>query len=133
MTQIDCQVILFDLGGVLVEVDSIPALQRMLGTHLAPEAIWERWLTASHWVRTFESGQCTPEAFATGIVTEWGLNVVAAAFLENFRTWPTRLLPGVHALLASLAPRFTLACLSNTNDVHWTHIRDTLGLGCRKF
>ena len=31
-------------------------------------------------------------------------------------------------MLARLAPQCTLACLSNTNSVHWPHIRDTLGL-----
>ena len=31
-------------------------------------------------------------------------------------------------MLALLAQRCTLACLSNTNSVHWPHVRDTLGL-----
>lgn len=122
------QVILFDLGGVLVEVDSVAALQRVLGQQLSPEEVWQRWLTASTWVGTFESGQCTPEAFATGIVAEWGLAVTAEAFLNNFRYWPKRLFPGVQEMLALLARRCTLACLSNTNSIHWPHIRDTLGL-----
>jgi len=122
------QVILFDLGGVLVEVDGVIALQRRLGEQLPPEEVWQRWLTASAWVSTFESGKCTPEAFATGIVTEWGLAVTAEAFLDNFRHWPKRLFPGVQDMLALLAQRCTLACLSNTNSVHWPHVRDTLGL-----
>src|SRR5262249_57258169 len=122
------QVILFDLGGVLVEVDGVIALQRRLGEQLPPEEVWQRWLTASAWVSTFESGKCTPKAFATGIVTEWGLAVTAEAFLDNFRHWPKRLFPGVQDMLALLAQRCTLACLSNTNSVHWPHVRDTLGL-----
>jgi putative hydrolase of the HAD superfamily len=122
------QIILFDLGGVLVEVDNVAALQRMLGTQLSPEEIWQHWLTASTWVSTFESGQCTPEVFATGIVTEWGLAVTAEAFLDNFRHWPKCLFPGVQEMLGLLAQRYTLACLSNTNSIHWPHIRDTLGL-----
>jgi glucose-1-phosphatase len=122
------QVILFDLGGVLVEVDGVVALQRGLGQHIPPEEVWQRWLTASAWVSTFESGQCTPEAFATGIVTEWGLAVTAEAFLDDFRHWPKRLFPGVRDMLTRLAQRCTLACLSNTNSVHWPHVRDTLRL-----
>jgi HAD superfamily hydrolase (TIGR01509 family) len=31
-------------------------------------------------------------------------------------------------MLTLLAQRCTLACLSNTNSVHWPHVRDTLGL-----
>ena len=50
------------------------------------------------------------------------------AFLDDFRDWPTRLFPGVRDMLTLLAQRCTLACLSNTNSVHWPHVRDTLGL-----
>ena len=124
----ESRVILFDLGGVLVDVEGVAAFQRMLGRPLSPEEVWQRWLTASAWVNTFESGQCTPEAFATGVVAEWGLTVTAEAFLDAFRSWPKRLFPGVREMLALLAPHCTLACLSNTNSVHWPHIRDTLGL-----
>ena len=53
------QVVLFDLGGVLVDVEGIAAFQRMLGRSLSQEEVWQRWLTASTWVSTFESGQCT--------------------------------------------------------------------------
>ena len=121
-------IVLFDLGGVLVEVESVAAFQRMLGRPLSQEEVWKRWLTASAWVSTFESGRCTPEIFAAGIVAEWGLTVTAEAFLDDFRNWPTRLFPGVREMLTLLALRCTLACLSNTNSVHWPHVRDTLGL-----
>jgi putative hydrolase of the HAD superfamily len=122
------QVILFDLGGVLVDIEGIAAFQRMLGRPLSQEEVWQRWLTASIWVNTFESGQCTPEAFAAGVVTEWGLAVTAEVFLDDFRRWPKRLFPGVRDMLALLPQHCTLACLSNTNSVHWPHMRDILGL-----
>ena len=128
MDQHAYQVILFDLGGVLVDVEGVAAFQRLLGRPLSQEEVWERWLTASNWVSTFESGQCTPEAFAAGVVAEWGLTVTAEAFLDEFRRWPKRLFPGVRELLALLAPHCTLACLSNTNSVHWPHVYETLGL-----
>ena len=66
--------------------------------------------------------RCTPEAFAAGVVAEWGLTVTAEAFLDAFRHWPKRLFPGVRDMLALLAQRCTLACLSNTN-MHWPHAR----------
>ena len=61
-------------------------------------------------------------------MAEWRLAVTADAFLDDFQRWPKRLWPGVQELLAALAPRFTLACLSNTNAVHWPYVRDVLGL-----
>jgi putative hydrolase of the HAD superfamily len=63
-------IVLFDLGGVLVEVEGVAAFQRMLGRPLSQEEVWKRWLTASAWVSMFESGRCTPEVFAAGIVAE---------------------------------------------------------------
>jgi len=122
------RVILFDLGGVLVDVESVAALQRLLGRALPEEELGRLWLTASSWVSLFESGRCTSEVFAAGIVDEWRLAVTADAFLDDFQRWPKRLWPGVQELLAALAPRFTLACLSNTNAVHWPYVRDVLGL-----
>jgi len=122
------RVILFDLGGVLVDVESVAALQRLLGRALPEEELGRLWLTASSWVSLFESGRCTSEVFAAGIVDEWRLAVTADAFLDDFQRWPKRLWPGVQDLLAALAPRFTLACLSNTNAVHWPYVRDVLGL-----
>ena len=122
------QIILFDLGGVLVDVEGVAAFQRMLGRPLPQEEVWQRWLTASTWVSTFESGRCTPAAFAAGVMAEWGLTVTAEVFLDDFRSWPTRLFPGVRDMLALLAQHCILACLSNTNSVHWPHVRDTLGL-----
>jgi putative hydrolase of the HAD superfamily len=129
MTLHEYRVILFDLGGVLIEVEGVAALQRLLAQPLSADDVWHRWLTASPWVSRFESGRCTPEAFATGFIEEWRLPITAAAFLEDFRGWPQRLWPGAAELLATLTPRYTLACLSNTNAVHWPHVRDTLGLG----
>ena len=79
------RVILFDLGGVLVDVESVTALQRLLGRVLPQEELWQRWLTASSWVSLFESGGCTPEVFAAGIVAEWRLAVTADAFLDDFQ------------------------------------------------
>ena len=122
------RVILFDLGGVLVDVESVTALQRLLGKALPEEEVGQLWLTASSWVSLFESGRCTPEVFAAGIVDEWRLAVTADAFLDDFQRWPKCLWPGVPELLTALAPRFTLACLSNTNAVHWPYVRDVLGL-----
>jgi hypothetical protein len=49
---------------------------------------------------SFESGRCTPEAFATGFIEEWRLPITAAAFLKDFRCWPKHLWPGAAALLA---------------------------------
>ena len=110
--------ILFDLGGVLIElagVERMLAWSPSLGT---TDELWRRWL-GSPAVRGYETGRTDRHAFAEAIVAEFGLPVDRDAFLEEFAWWPRTLHPGARDLLASLAPRYTLASLSNTNELHW--------------
>ena len=110
--------ILFDLGGVLIElhgVERMLAWSPSLGT---TEELWRRWL-GSPAVRGYETGRTDRAAFAEAIIGEFGLPVGRDAFLEEFAWWPKTLHPEASALLASLKPRYTLASLSNTNELHW--------------
>jgi putative hydrolase of the HAD superfamily len=110
--------ILFDLGGVLIElagVERMLAWSPALGT---TEELWRRWLHSPA-VRGYETGRSSREAFADAIIAEFGLPVARDAFLDEFAWWPKTLHPGAKGFLASLAPRYTLASLSNTNELHW--------------
>jgi putative hydrolase of the HAD superfamily len=110
--------ILFDLGGVLIElagVERMLAWSPALGT---TDELWRRWLSSPA-VRAYETGRSDRRAFADGIIDEFELPVGRDAFLEEFAWWPRSLHPGARGLLASLAPRYTLASLSNTNELHW--------------
>ena len=51
----EIRVLLFDLGGVLVEFTGPSTLLRWLGGRLAPEQVWPLWL-GSPVVRDFERG-----------------------------------------------------------------------------
>lgn len=111
-------VLLFDLGGVLVENVGFDRLNAMLPAPLCTEELKTRWL-ASPAVRAFEIGSSSPEVFASGVVSEWQLALSPRSFLEAFTHWPKGLYPGASELLAGLRDRYTLACLSNSNEVHW--------------
>jgi putative hydrolase of the HAD superfamily len=41
------------------------------------------------------------------------------AFLEAFTYWPKGLYAGASSLLATLRKRYFVACLSNSNELHW--------------
>ena len=83
------------------------------------EELWRRWLS-SPWVRRFESGRCSPQAFAEGVVAEWGLPTSPTEFLASFRGWPTGPLAGAEALVRDVAEIAEVGCLSNTNHLHWS-------------
>ncbi len=110
--------LLFDLGGVLVHWDGIEPLVQLTHGRLTSEDARRFWLE-SEWVRRFETGRCDSADFAAGAVRELGVDLAPPAFLEAFRSWDRGPLPGSFELLQSLRPRFTLACLSNNNPLHW--------------
>ena len=109
--------ILFDLGGVLIElagVERMLAWSPSLGT---TDELWRRWL-GSPAVRGYETGRTGRAAFADAIIAEFGLPIGRDAFLGEFAWWPKTLHPQAKGLLGALAPRYTLASLSNTNELH---------------
>jgi HAD superfamily hydrolase (TIGR01509 family) len=115
------KVIMFDLGGVLVENAGGAGLAAMLPHPLEPAELWRRWL-ASPAVRRFERGLIASDEFACDFVDEWRLGLEPAAFLEAFAAWPRGLYRGAEALLRELRGRHHLACLSNTNALHWQRL-----------
>lgn len=136
----DVPVLLFDLGGVLVQASGIPTLQR-LAPHLERAEVVARW-HASKAVGSFERGNIGPEEFAQAFTAEWQLQLSPAEFLTVFAGWVEGPYPGATELLRSLRGRHTLACLSNTNATHWaklTEIRELFDvcvpshlIGCMK-
>ena len=122
MNSID--VILFDLGGVLVElagVDQMIEWSPGIATH---EELWRRWLESSA-VRRFETGAIGRDDFALAIVDEFGCSVGADEFLAAFTWWPRSVFPGALELVQSMRSHYRLASVSNTNEIHWDRFSNT--------
>jgi putative hydrolase of the HAD superfamily len=115
--------ILFDLGGVLVELAGVEQMLAWSPGIPDTRELWRRWLHSPA-VRRFETGASGREAFAAEVVAEFGVPVDTSAFLAAFTRWPRALFPGATDLLAALAPRYRLASVSNTNEIHWRRFRD---------
>ncbi|HEU5101992.1 MAG TPA: HAD family phosphatase, partial [Roseiflexaceae bacterium] len=120
-------IILFDLGGVLIELAGVDRMLELCNRAFSVDELWSRWLT-SEGVRRFESGLSTPEEFGVAMLAEFGLPIEAAQFLEEFTVWPKAVFPGSLELLEQLSASFRLACLSNTNALHWPRVCDEMGL-----
>ena len=119
--------IVFDLGGVLVELSGVNTMLRWSALNLNEEGLWQRWLH-SPTVRAFETGVINADQFAEQLVVEMQLQVEPQEFLDAFVAWPTGLFDGVPELLTKLRQDFSLACLSNTNALHWPRLMEEMQL-----
>lgn len=122
--RIDC--VVFDLGGVLVELGGVRDFGDMIGEP-DDERVWARWLGSS-WVRDYERGFCSSDAFARGMIEQFELDGTSDEFIERFRAWPRGLFDGAYRLVETLASTVRVACLSNTNEIHWSRQADALRL-----
>ncbi len=108
-------IVLFDMGGVLVELGSLPEL---LGSGMDAERFWSCWLSSPA-VRRFERGDCSIGEFADGVVDDLDLDITADVFVANFARFPRGLFPGAAELVAEVSARVEVGVLSNTNQLHW--------------
>jgi len=125
-THID--VVLFDVGGVLVELSGMQTLLGWLKGGVTVDELWVRWLRSKA-VREFETGLMDADDFAVALTREFGLPVQPKAFLESFSAWPLGLYPGTLGMLARIPRRYRRALLSNSNALHWPRLSNDMGLG----
>ena len=124
----DISVVLFDVGGVLVELKGMETMLGWLKSDLTAEQMWVKWLRSNS-VRKFETGLMEAGDFAVGVTREFELDIEPAQFLESFEGWPLGLYPGVMDMLARVPDRYRRALLSNSNALHWPRLMHDMGLG----
>ncbi len=110
--------LVFDLGGVIVELSGTPILDDWLAGDNTAESIWQKWLTSTA-PRLFEPGDIEQNEFAALVVEELSLDVSEQDFLEHFTNLPLGPFPGALERLNTLKERYTTALFSNSNELHW--------------
>jgi putative hydrolase of the HAD superfamily len=117
------RVVVFDLGGVLVESAGRVALMGLMPQLHDEKRVLDRWLRSPA-VGLFERGRITPLQFASAFADEWGMQIPPSEFLVAFAAWLRGLYPGASALVQALRAHHRVGCLSNTNAVHWARLTD---------
>lgn len=117
----DIKAIIFDLGGVLIDFSGMTDVRTMMAKDPGQDAIRPRWIICPT-ISAFERGEISPDTFASKFVASWDLQIEPDDFISVFQSWIKGTLPGTEQLLTSLRPHFTLACLSNTNPLHWAQM-----------
>jgi len=122
------RVLLFDVGGVLVQLSGVKTMLEWMGETATSEEMWRMWLHSTP-VREFERGRMGAAEFAAAITAEFRLPVQPQEFLDSFTGWVTGLYPGTLEMLAQIPSSYHRAVLSNSNVLHWTRVIDDLRLG----
>lgn len=115
------RVVLFDVGGVLVELSGLTVLLSWLGHRVTAEQVRTLWLT-SHTVRLFETGKMHPTGFAQQMITELRLPVGSDEFLTELYTKGQRIIPGAVELVRRVPRDYVRATLCNTNALQWSNL-----------
>lgn len=117
--------IIFDIGRVLIRVDVGRAMKSLAaGTPLSPAELWSAIEKDSRW-RDWQEGRMTPRDWHLHLAKKIGGRLTFEQFTEawNAALDPTPILP--QTMLETLAGKYRLALLSNTDPIHVAHIERT--------
>ncbi|POZ61494.1 HAD family hydrolase [Chromobacterium alticapitis] len=121
------EVLVFDLGGVLINWNGIDPLIRLSGGRLDREAARQFWMHTP-WAAKLDLGECTPLEFAGAMADELQLQISPEDMLAQLRSWNSGAFPGARALLQQLSAEWPLAALSNINSSHWQQVSEEFHL-----
>lgn len=116
--------VLFDVGGVLIELNGLPSLATLLNSEQSLNEIYKHWM-ASPSVIAHETGKLNSEDFAEAVVKDLKLDLAPDAFMANFATWIVDVFPDTFALIDAIPAHIKVAALSNTSPAHWIEVEKT--------
>ena len=117
-TQVPVEAVLFDLGGVLIEIDFQRALSHWAKCGGAPlEDLRARFgFDATH--DRYQRGEIAARDWFATLRTSLGIDIPDAEFEAGWGSIFVREVPGIRDLLASIGGRLPMYVFSNTNLEH---------------
>jgi len=116
-TQQRFDVLLFDLGGVLMDFAGFDELALFMPGAPERSEIRDRWIRCEA-VRRFERGEIARDEFATSVIKELKIDLSPSDFLRKFVEWAREPSPEAISLLGRLGRGYRIAALSNANELH---------------
>jgi HAD superfamily hydrolase (TIGR01509 family) len=112
------EALVFDLGGVLVEIDYRRAFAAWATAAGVPAGRLAERFVRDEAYRAHECGTLDDRAYFAHLRAQLGIAISEAAFLDGWNAILGAPMPGVADVLARLARRFPLYAFSNTNPAH---------------
>lgn len=116
--------ILFDLGGVLYELDFAQLEKNFSLLHKKGEAIPYSKHAQHEIFSLYETGKATSTEFRDVLRQEFQLEGTDAAIDSAWNSLLVQMYPNRVELLKGLKSKFRIALLSNTNEIHIRHVAD---------
>ena len=110
-------VLLFDLGGVLIDFAGFEQLGPLMPEAIDRAEVRARWIESDS-VQRFERAEISARQFARGVIEELRLDLSPDQFLAAFVEWARGPYPGARSLIERIPKSYRLACLSNSNELH---------------
>jgi len=110
--------LLFDLGGVVIEIDFGRAVQAWADAAQAPAARIAECFSLDAGYEAHERGEISAQAYCTHLRATLGVTLADEILLSGWNQIFVGEIPGVGALLECLAASFPLHAFSNTNVAH---------------
>ncbi|MEM6268932.1 MAG: HAD family phosphatase [Bacteroidota bacterium] len=123
--------LIFDLGGVLYAIDnqrSYRAFRALVPAAVRPHYPAHPGEVAAHPIfREFEKGSVSPAEFREHFRRQYGITAMDEDIDAAWNALLIGVIPGRIADLRTLAERYRLVLLSNTNVIHVDHFREDVG------
>jgi len=96
-------------------------------TGLSVDEVGERF-KASATGNAFEIGKCSNADFITEFRNLFDLTGSNTELADLWNSWVQAPYEGIEAVIHTLKSNYQVACLSNTNDLHWQHLKTYMDL-----
>lgn len=118
----EVRAVIFDLGNVLLHYDAVHAARRFSRTARVPfDKVWRHFFT-SRVEKAYTRGEITTQEFYRHAQHAFNSRIHFSTFarLWNDIFWENK---GIHSILKKLSRRYPLYLISNTNELHFNHVR----------
>lgn len=120
-TENKIEVVVCDLGGVLIDLNWQSSAADLFGQHLSERMLLEKWLGLAA-VKRFEAGLIDFEKFYEEFRQENPIEMNLQQFRRRFISIIGSVKPGCEEVLGQIRKKCQLALLSNTNSLHIEHL-----------
>ncbi|MCX7747790.1 MAG: HAD-IA family hydrolase [Clostridia bacterium] len=114
----DFNVVLFDIGGVLVEVEGFSKIMNWMSGIKHENELRNKWFS-SPTMDDYHKGRISTECFIQKMTDEFGLSVDRDTFIKVYESYPKKLYEGAAELVRQMADKYTVASFSNNCALHW--------------